>query len=232
VQIGMVRILVIEDEPAIADTLGFALTRDGFEVSMAGIAADGLMALRARPFDLVILDVGLPDRSGFEALKELRGFSDVPVIFLTARGDEIDRVVGLEIGADDYVVKPFSVREVVARVQAILRRPRRAVAERRPVASVHGLVLDPDAARIDYHGHALELTRYEYLLLKLLIGHPGRVYSRSQIMDLVWPHTSGTMERTVDAHIKSLRAKLKAVAPEAELIQTHRGFGYSLVAPA
>lgn len=225
---GMTQILIIEDEPAIAENLRFALAREGFAIAITNLAANGVALLREQTFDLVILDVGLPDGSGFDACKRIRAFSDVPVIFLTARGDEIDRVVGLEIGADDYVVKPFSLRELVARVHVILRRrtPPGSTASFAPATTE--LLINEERARIQYRGRTLELTRYEYLLLKLLAEHPGRVYSRAHIMDIIWPATSGTGDRTVDAHVKTLRAKLKAVAPDQDPIQTHRGLGYSV----
>jgi len=157
----------------------------------------------------------------------LRQFCNTPVIFLTARSDEIDRIVGLEIGADDYVTKPFSPRELVARIRAVLRRQ---------VAQQLGVSGDPERfelraeeARILYFGQLLSLTRYEFLLLKTLIERPGQLFSRAQLMDLVWSNSINTMDRTVDTHIKSLRAKLKAINALDEPIQTHRGMGYSIV---
>jgi len=171
-----------------------------------------------------VLDVGLPDMNGFEVCRRLRQFSDVPVIFLTARSDEIDRIVGLEIGADDYVTKPFSPRELVARIRVVLRRLAPAV----PLAQALRFELREAEARILYHGRALDLTRYEYLLLKALVEHPGHVLSRAQLMDRVWADAPDTLERTVDAHVKSLRAKLRQIAPDSDPIQTHRGMGYSL----
>lgn len=225
----MTSILIVEDEPTIAENLRFALVRDAFTVTVASLGEEALTRLRGGSFALVILDVGLPDGHGFEIFRRLRAFSDVPVIFLTARGDEIDRVAGLELGADDYVVKPFSLRELLARVHVVLRR--RALQPTDPghgPASRGGFVVDEARARINFRGHPLELTRYEFLLLKLLLEHPGRVYSREQVMDRIWPATSGTGDRTVDAHVKTLRAKIRAIAPEFEAIQTHRGLGYSL----
>ncbi|MBW3566932.1 MAG: two-component system response regulator CreB, partial [Proteobacteria bacterium] len=176
--------------------------------------------------DLLILDVGLPDMNGFEVCKQLRRFSDVPVIFLTARGDEVDRVVGLEIGADDYVVKPFSPREVVARVKTILRR--RMPPMIREALQVGAFVVDEARASIAFRGVVLELTRYEYRLLKTLITEPGRVFDRDALMGAAWEHPDVSLERTVDTHIKQLRAKLKAIDPSVAPIRTHRGLGYSL----
>lgn len=227
-------ILIVEDELAIADSIAYALRTDGFTPVHITLGAQALDLLRAPPDGaapaLVVLDVGLPDMNGFEVCRQLRQFSDLPVIFLTARSDEIDRIVGLEIGADDYVTKPFSPRELVARIRVVLRRlaPRPASA---PVpARPTRFELRADEARIIYAGHALDLTRYEYLLLCALAEHPGRVHSRAQLMDRVWTGAPDTLDRTVDAHIKTLRAKLRLVDPDADPIQTHRGMGYSMAA--
>ncbi|KAB0547971.1 two-component system response regulator CreB [Pseudomonas argentinensis] len=223
----MATVLIVEDEAAIADTLIYALQAEGFTTRWSTLAGEALTLLEREAFDLVILDVGLPDISGFEACKRLRRFSDVPVMFLTARNDEIDRVVGLEIGADDYVVKPFSPREVAARVKAILKR----VAPREPVAAKPNegpFRLDIERVRIDYHGQPLSLTRLEFQLLHCLLGQPERVFSREQLLDALGVAADVGYERNIDSHIKSLRAKLRQVAPQAEAIQTHRGLGYSL----
>ena len=222
-------ILIVEDETAIADGIAYALRTEGFAPRHLTLGEDALAALRAEAFELVILDVGLPDTSGFDVCRRLRQFSEVPVIFLTARSDEIDRVVGLEIGADDYVTKPFSPRELVARVRVILRRLDKAGGKSpglTPSASVFDL--RSKEARIAYHGALLDLTRYEYLLLKTLLEHPGHVLSRAQLMDRVWQDAEDTLERTVDAHVKSLRAKLRAIDAAGDPIQTHRGMGYSI----
>ncbi|SHL19418.1 two-component system response regulator CreB [Phytopseudomonas punonensis] len=222
----MATILIVEDEAAIADTLVYALQAEGFTTRWSTLAGEALTLLECEAFDLVILDVGLPDISGFEACKRLRRFSDVPVMFLTARNDEIDRVVGLEIGADDYVVKPFSPREVAARVKAILKRmsPREAP----PKPAEGPFRLDSERVRIDYHGQPLSLTRLEFQLLQCLLGQPERVFSREQLLDALGVAADVGYERNIDSHIKSLRAKLRQIAPQAEPIQTHRGIGYSL----
>ena len=222
-------ILLIEDEPSIADNVVFALRSEGFAVEWRTLGKEGVALLAQRPFDLVILDVGLPDGSGFERCKEIRAFSQVPIVFLTARADEIDRVVGFEIGADDYVTKPFSPRELVVRTKSILRRTRAAPAAAGARRSASGaFAVDEERARITFHGTPLVLTRYEYLLLKHLIANPERVYSRMQLLDQVWGSAHTSLERTVDAHVKSIRQKLRAVAPEEDPIETHRGLGYSL----
>jgi two-component system catabolic regulation response regulator CreB len=174
----------------------------------------------------VILDVGLPDLSGFEVCRRLRTFSGVPVIFLTARSEEVDRIVGLEIGADDYLAKPFSPRELTARVRAILRR---LDGVQTPCAlDGPGFQVDEAALRIRFCGIALELTRYEFRLLRTLLGHPERVFTRAELMDRVWSEAEDTTDRTVDTHVKTLRAKLKAIQPALDPIQTHRGVGYSI----
>lgn len=221
----MPQILIVEDEAAIADTLVYALQAEGFVTHWSSLGGEALTLLENGTFDLAILDVGLPDISGFEVCKRLRRFSEVPVIFLTTHSEEIDRVVGLEIGADDYVVKPFSPREVAARVKAILKR----VAPREtPAASVPSTFQIDDAAfRIHYHGQALSLTRHEFRLLRTLLGQPRRVYSREQLLDALGVASEAGYERNIDSHIKSVRAKLRAIAPSEEPIQTHRGLGYS-----
>lgn len=221
------RVLIIDDEPAIAETLAYALRTEGMESTSVGLGRDALALLREHAFDLIVLDVGLPDGNGFDLCRELRRGSNVPVLFLTARADEIDRIIGLELGADDYVAKPFSPREVVSRVRAILRRAHPA-ATSSSVATETPFVVDADGARIAYRGTWLALTRYEFRLLAALLEKPGRVFSRSRLMELVWHDAEETLDRTVDAHIKTLRAKLRAVRPEPDPIETHRGMGYSI----
>ncbi|MCC6076327.1 two-component system response regulator CreB [Pseudomonas sp. GCM10022188] len=229
----MSHILIVEDEAAIADTLVYALQAEGFATTWLTLGEAALALQAASPADLLILDVGLPDISGFEACRRLRRFSEVPVIFLTARDAEIDRVVGLEIGADDYVVKPFSPREVAARVRAILKRvaPRPAAPAAAPVTAQEQrgpFRLDAARVQIHYHGQPLALTRHEFRLLEALLGQPERVFSREQLLDACGVAREAGYERNVDSHIKSLRAKLRQVAADAEPIQTHRGLGYSL----
>ncbi len=224
------KIILVEDEQAIADTLLYALGSEGFDVCHVALGSEAIATLRATEADLVILDVGLPDTTGFEVLKQIRALPerrDVPVIFLTARAEEIDRILGLELGADDYVTKPFSPREVAARVRAILRREARS---RGTEAMEPATTWRHDAAgmRIVFRAQTLDLTRYEYLLLALLLSSPGRVFTREQIMDRVWSDAPETSDRSIDTHVKTLRAKLRAVDPIGEPIVTHRGIGYSL----
>ena len=233
-------VLIVEDEQAIADSIAYALRTDGFTPRHVTLGEQALAVLRSEAApQLVVLDIGLPDMSGLEVCRRLRQFSEVPVIFLTARSDEIDRIVGLEIGADDYVTKPFSPRELVARIRVILRRAGAAPALRETgmmsadavtaaVPAPARFELRAPEAKVLFHGQPLDLTRYEYLLLKTLLEHPGHVLSRAQLMARVWSAAPDTLDRTVDAHVKSLRAKLRAIDAQADPIHTHRGLGYSL----
>lgn len=227
-------ILLVEDEPGIADTLVYTLQSEGFQARWHSTGADALKDLRVSIPDLVILDVGLPDMRGFDLCREIRLFSTVPILFLTARSAEVDRIVGLEIGADDYVTKPFSPREVSARVRAILRRVQSSSASP-TTASVEKPVIEVDAERCEvrWKGTGLALTRYEYRLLAALIARPGKVFDRDSLMSLVWDDPGASTDRTVDAHIKTLRAKLRATGGDvaSDTIQTHRGLGYSFRSP-
>jgi len=220
-------ILLVEDEPAIADTVVYALATDGFAPHWVASGEAALAALARSPFALAIVDIGLPDVNGFDLFRQMHAAQPaLPVIFLTARSGEIDRVVGLELGADDYVAKPFSPRELVARVRTVLRRTRRGAAE--APAAATGFAVDDERKQIRFRGVVLELSRIEYRLLKVLVERPGRVFSRDELMARAWDDPGAAFDRTVDAHIKSLRAKLRAVAPEEDPIVTHRGMGYSL----
>jgi len=229
------RVLIVEDEPGIADTLQYALRTEGFEPAWCATGEEALARIAEAAPALVILDVGLPDASGFEIFKRIRVTSDVPVVFLTARSDEIDRVVGLELGADDYIAKPFSPRELVARVRGVLRRSAKntsaAAAPPAGAASAPAplpIVVEEGKMQIRYHGRLLELSRYEFGLLKTLASRPGHVFSRDALLERVWGNDTESMDRTVDAHVKTVRAKMKAIAPNEEPIRTHRGSGYSL----
>jgi len=222
------RILIVEDEPAIADTLIYVLNSSGYQTEHVGLLQTALSRLQTDSFSLAILDVGLPDGNGFDLCRQLRRFSDIPVIFLTAHGDEIDRIVGLEIGADDYVTKPFSPREVAARVGVILRRLGNSSANKQAPTTRAAFDLDSQGGRIRYCGQLLDLTRYEFLLLKLLIEHPERIFSREQLLERIWRDPGDVFDRTVDTHIKTLRAKLRTAAADQDPIRTHRGLGYSL----
>ncbi|QPJ61481.1 MAG: two-component system response regulator CreB [Candidatus Nitronauta litoralis] len=217
------KILVVEDEPSIADTLIYTLEKEGFDPTRVATLSEAREHLAARSYTAIVLDVGLPDGNGFEFLKEIRKDHSTPVLFLTARDDEVDRIVGLEIGADDYITKPFSPREVSARVKAILRRTTQVPEDQKSTL----FLVEEDKRIIRFQGNALELSRYEYGILSLLLKRPGQVYSRQQIMEHVWPDPDMSFERTVDTHIKTIRGKLKEISDE-EILVTHRGVGYSI----
>lgn len=226
-------ILVVEDEAAIAETITYALLTEGFAPLWKTTGRDALAVFVAQPVALVVLDVGLPDMSGLDVCRELRQRHAVPVIFLTARSGEVDKIVGLELGADDYLAKPFSPRELTARIRAVLRRsnPDRVGAggtTPRPGGQAAGWAHDEAKCRISFRGKTLDLTRNEYRLLGALLAAPGRVFSRDQLMTAAWDDPGAAFDRTVDAHIKTLRAKLRDAAPDADPIVTHRGLGYSL----
>jgi two-component system, OmpR family, catabolic regulation response regulator CreB len=250
------RILIVEDEPSIVDTIQFPLETDGCSTESCRTGGEALNLLAKARFDLVVLDIGLPDMTGFDVCRRIRVTSNVPILFLTARSEEIDQVVGLEIGGDDYVSKPFRPRELSARIRAILRRASEhapsllssealAKQDARPIpsqssdhsavpgtqtgVSQRALAIDQQRKVIWYFGEQLTLSRYEFRLLEILANAPGRVYSRAQLMEAAWEEPEASMERTVDAHIKSLRSKLRQIRPEVEAIRTHRGFGYSLL---
>ena len=216
-------LLLVEDEPPIAETVAYALREDGFDVRHCLTAGAALAAAKGDHFDLAILDVGLPDLGGFALCRELRRDADLPVIFLTAHAAEAERVLGFDLGADDYVTKPFSPRELVARVRAVLRR-----AQGGSAPSNGTFEHDTEGHRIRYRGQWLDLTRYEYGLLAALLQRPGAVLSRAQLMDRVWGDALDSGDRTVDTHVKTLRAKLHTVDPAADPIRTHRGLGYSI----
>jgi two-component system catabolic regulation response regulator CreB len=218
-------ILIIEDEAEIADTLRYAVDSEGMQSIWASQGRLGLAAIEEHEVDLVILDVGLPDCSGFELLKQIRQTNDLPVMMLTARSDEVDRVVGLEIGADDYVTKPFSPREVVARIKAILKRSQNGT---QVLVQVQGFELNETAREIRYRHAPLVLTRSEYILLTTLIAHPGQIFSRRQLIEHIWSDQHPSDDRIIDTHVKALRAKLHKIDPASTPIVTHRGFGYAL----
>jgi two-component system catabolic regulation response regulator CreB len=217
------KILIIEDESSIADNIVYSLKSEGYDSVTVALGKDGILLSQEGSFDLIILDVGLPDTSGFEVCKAIRKHSNIPVIFLTARSDEIDRVVGLEIGADDYVIKPFSPRELVARVKAILRR----IIVPSVLKDQSLLSIDSGKRQANFSGTSIDLTRFEFGILALLMKYPSQIYSREQLMQNVWPSPEESYDRAVDTHIKTLRSKLKSIAPDTDHIVTHRGLGYS-----
>jgi two-component system catabolic regulation response regulator CreB len=221
------KILIVEDEPTIGANLSWALGREGFTVTLAATGAEAMETFWKELHDLLILDIGLPDSSGFEVCREIRKSSAVPILFLTARTEEIDRLLSFELGGDDFVPKPFSVREVVARVRAILRRAESRSGGERGMPPLP-FQFDHEKLKLSFHGSRLELSRYEYRLLRVLASSPGRVFTREQLMALCWEEPEMSLERTVDAHVKSIRAKLRGIKPGEEWIVTHRGTGYSL----
>ncbi len=223
------RVIVVEDEVAIADPLGEHLSREGFDPAVAGTLEEARDLLLQTPPDMILLDVMLPDGDGRDLCREIRRTSDVPIIMLTARGEEIDRIVGLELGADDYVVKPFSAGELVARMRAILRRGR-STSRKGPV-TVGPITLDPAARTVTNQDEPVELAAKEFDLLHLLMANAGQVCTREQIMDEVWdPHWFGPT-KTLDVHISWLRKKLEEDPSNPSLIVTIRGVGFRFSAP-
>jgi len=219
------RILIVDDEPAISDNIQFVLESEGLETVRVATGLAATPILDEGTIDLIILDIGLPDINGLDLLKEIRRTRATPIILLTARTAEIDRVLGLEIGADDYIAKPFSPRELAARVKAVLRRCQRMTASK---STVEAFGVNTSKRAIAFFGTPLELSKYEYEILRRFIERKGHVFSREQLMNLVWEQPETSLDRTIDAHIKNIRAKLRAVRPDIEPIVTHRGSGYSL----
>jgi two-component system, OmpR family, catabolic regulation response regulator CreB len=220
------KILVIEDEPSIADNIVYALEKEGFEAQHEKTFEAGLRGALSGRYALVVLDVGLPDGSGFALCQRLRTESQVPILFLSARTEEVDKLVGFEMGADDYLAKPFSPRELVLRIRAILKRSERNQEPGPP--SDTPFRIDATRYRITYFEEALELSRYEFRLLELFVKRPGFVFTREKLMEMIWDDPDMSLERTVDTHVKSIRSKLREIRPEIQAIQTHRGLGYSL----
>jgi two-component system response regulator BaeR len=220
------RILIVEDEEKLAGLLRDYLVQDGFEVAMLHRGDQVEEWVRTHPTDLVLLDLMLPGKGGLEVCKALRATSDVSIVMVTARVDEIDRLLGLELGADDYICKPFSPREVVARVKAVLRR-----VKRREGPQDGSLTLDDSGYRAAVGGKDLGLTAVEYQLLKVLATHPGRIYTRDQLMDMMYRDERVVSDRTVDSHIKKIRRKIAAVLPEREIVHSVYGVGYKYEPP-
>jgi two-component system response regulator RegX3 len=225
-------ILLVEDETSITEPLAEALRSEGFETRIAGTVAEALELARTAP-DLVLLDVMLPDGSGFDVCRELRQRSRVPIIMLTARGEEADRVVGLELGADDYVVKPFSAREVIARIRAVLRRVDAPEPEHRADAAVEigELRLDPARREATHRGEALELSRKEFDVLELLMRNAGSVVSRERLISEVWDTNWFGSTKTLDVHVSGIRRKLGDDPSQPRYLHTVRGVGFRFAAP-
>jgi len=222
------RIVIIEDEADIVELVRYNFRKEGFEVQSFSRGKDGLEGLRRNPPDLVLLDIMLPDQDGFDVCRRLRAeprLRGVPVIFLTAKGEEIDRVLGLEIGGDDYVVKPFSPRELVARVKAVMRRQERA-AETREVVEAGDVRLDSRTQEAAVQGRRIVLSTLEFKLLHFLASNPRRIFSRDRLLDEVWGRDRFVTPRTVDVHMRRLREKIEVRADKPLYLQTVRGAGY------
>ncbi len=219
-------VLIVEDDRNTAALLKTYLEKEGFQAIVADDGAEALKLIKTSNPGFVILDIMLPKIDGWEVCRRLRSFSDVPVLMLTAREEEIDTVLGLSLGADDYVVKPFSPRELLERVKAILRRARPVQSQKEGVLSHGGLVLDPEKLKVTLHGKAVPLTSHEYKLLYALMRSPGRVFSRSELLDHFYQHGEVVVDRVIDVHIGKLRQKIEADPSRPCLIQTVRGFGY------
>jgi DNA-binding response OmpR family regulator len=224
------RILVVDDEPSVTDLIAYNLRKALYDVQAAGDGREALRLAREYKPDLILLDLMIPEVDGLDVCRELRKSSDVPIIMITARGEEIDRVLGLEIGADDYVTKPFSVRELMARIKAVLRRAQKDE-EVEPSTLLRGpgnLSMDVERRSVGVGETSIELTRLEFDLLHRLLINPGRVLTRERLLEQAWGYEYVGDTRAVDSAVKRLRAKLRAVAPEADCIESVRGLGYRI----
>jgi len=223
-------VLLLEDDPAIARTVVYALQRDGMRVTHCLLVQDARHQISLTQPHVLVLDIGLPDGSGLDLCRSVRASSQVPILMLSAHDEELDRILGLEIGADDYVTKPFSPRELSARVRALLRRSAATASALPAAAKATVFSIDTAGQRATLRGELLDLTRREFGLLARLLERAGHIHSRQSLLDAVWGSDSESTDRTVDTHIKTLRAKLQHADPGRERIVTHRGMGYSIVA--
>lgn len=222
------KILVVDDEQLLVKGIKFNLENEGYQVLTAYDGAAAVELARREPLDLIILDLMMPQLSGSEACMKIREFSDVPIIMLTARSEDADKIIGLESGADDYVTKPFNILELKARIRALLRRAGQTAQKRTELLTAGGIALDTERRIALRDGVPVDLTAKEYDILELLIKNPHRVYSRENLMDLVWGYTYAGDYRTVDVHIRRLREKLEHDPAEPEHIMTKWGVGYYL----
>jgi two-component system, OmpR family, response regulator BaeR len=220
----MAKILIVEDEPKLAELVADYLKAAGYEAHSIANGLEAVPWVRNHSPELIVLDLMLPGRDGLEICKEVRSFSDVPIIMVTARVEEVDRLIGLEAGADDYLCKPFSVRELVARVKALLRRPRAA-------ATLAGLVINEEKHQISLDGKALDLTPVEFRLIAALAAAPGKVFARDALLEKLYADHRVVTDRTVDAHVKNLRRKIEEIRPGADLVRSIYGVGYKLELP-
>ncbi len=222
------RILVVDDEKLIVKGLRFSLEQDGMEVDCAYDGKEAVELARQHEYDVVLLDVMLPVYDGFEVCQQIREFSDMPIIMLTAKGEDMDKILGLDMGADDYITKPFNILEVKARIKAIIRRSskRKKEAEPRNILKVKNLTMDKESRRVFINDQEINLTAKEFDLLELLIGNPGRVYSREKLLNLVWGYDYPGDVRTVDVHVRRLREKVEANPSDPQYVYTKWGVGY------
>jgi two-component system, OmpR family, catabolic regulation response regulator CreB len=228
VYMSQVKIMLVEDERPIAENIIYALEAENFIVRWYSKGGDAVANLETEQADFHILDINLPDMTGFDVCRAIRKLNDKPVLFLSARQEEVDRIVALEMGGDDFLMKPFSLRELTARIRAILRRSTNSELNKEPAAARVPITVDEKRSRIEYFGQKVELSKYEYFILRTLAKRPGWVFSRDQLIDHAMGQMSAPFDRTIDAHIKSIRAKLRKIKPDIEAIETQRGFGYAL----
>jgi len=227
-------VLLVEDEPTIADAVLYALESEGVTCTWASTGGAALTQVAQAQPKLVLLDIGLPDMNGFDLFKKIRAQSSAAIIFLTSRNADIDQVLGLELGAEDYITKPFSPRVLSARVRLQLRRKieeAHGAAAQGATATAPLFAIDETAHRIALRGRWLDLSRYEYGVLAVLVNNPSRIYSREQLMEMVWASPDESFDRTVDTHVKVIRQKIKALDTHLNPIKTHRGIGYSYEPP-
>jgi two-component system, OmpR family, response regulator len=226
---GAIKVLLVEDDARLAQLTARYLETHEVLVTVASTGPEGQAEALRRQYDCVVLDLMLPGRDGIEVCRQLRARTDVPIVMVTARGAESDRVLGLEVGADDYVTKPFSARELLARIRANVRRSRGQVGPPQDVLSVGGLVLDPAKLEVTVDGKPVAVTSYEFAILRALAQHPGRPLSREQLLDLAKGSAEQSFDRSIDVHVSRLRAKLGSESRGAQLLKTVRGAGYMLV---
>ena len=224
----MYRVLVVDDEKVIVKGVKFSLEQDGMDIDTAYDGEEALEKVRVNEYDIILLDLMLPKLSGYEVCQKIREFSDVPIIMLTAKGDDMDKILGLEYGADDYITKPFNILEVKARIKAILRRNTKGMAEKKDTKSIEkkGLRIDCDSRRVYIEGKEVNLTAKEFDLVYLLVSNPNKVYSREQLLQTIWGPSYPGDARTVDVHVRRLREKVEATPATPQYIHTKWGVGY------
>lgn len=222
------RVLVVDDEKLIVKGIRFSLEQDGMEVDCAYDGEEALELAKKNRYDMILLDVMLPKMTGFEVCQQIREFSNVPIVMLTAKGDDMDKILGLEYGADDYITKPFNILEVKARIKAIMRRTNRKSEDKEPpkVVEKGDMRLDCDGRRVYIKGREINLTAKEFEVLELLMKNPGKVYGREELLKLVWGNDYPGDVRTVDVHIRRLREKIESVPSEPVYVRTKWGVGY------